>query len=145
MSDEFLFDYVLLVLFSVVGVIQIVAARSSLLGLMFLRPWRCANQWLGSMLVVAAFAWYTIDESRNIPDTAGGLDGNTQALWFSLSAGAGVGVTFLLSSVINHRWAVWSWDPTAEIRRATGISELEHTTFALAIAHQVRVLLKGGR
>ena len=140
MPDEFLSDYILLVFFSAIGVVQFVAARSGLLGIMFFRSWPRASQWLGSALVVAAFAWFAAADFRNIPDTEGGLEGNTQALWFALSAGAGIAVTFALSSIINHRWANGSSAPTS-----VGITLLERTTFIRALATRVAFLRGSSR
>jgi hypothetical protein len=145
MPDEFLFDYILLVFFSAIGVVQVAAARSRLAGLMFLRQWPRATQGLGSVLVIVAFIWYSTNEFRNIPDSAGGIDGNTQALWFSLSAGAGVAMTFLVSSAINHAWAGnQSPAPTGGSETPTGITQLERTTVVRALAAQARRRLGDG-
>ncbi len=138
MPDEFLSDYILLVFLSAMGVLQVVAARSGLLGLLFLRQWPRVSQWLGSALVVAAFAWYSTDELRNIPDTDGGLEGNTQALWFALSAGTGVALTFALSSIVNHRWAMdLAREHSGGSATADGITALERTTFARALGSRL--------
>ena len=107
-------DYLLLVFLGALGAVQISAARSHLLGLLFLRAWPRASEVLGAALVIGAFAWFfSSGRGRNIADTQGGLDGTDQAAFFSMAAATAVAFTLLMSSVVNHAWgARHGWDPS---------------------------------
>lgn len=136
----FIADYALWVFLSALGVLQFVAARSALTGLLFLRRWPRPSAYLGLMLAAASLVWFFVSEFRNLPDTQTGLNGNTQALWFVLSTSAAVAVTFLASSALNHRWgAANGWDP-AERSAPSGLGWLEHTTFARALLCRISAM-----
>jgi hypothetical protein len=95
-------DYLIMVFLSSLGVIQVACAYSRLRGLLFLgRPLWSAL--LGAGLVVAGFAWFFAPGPRLIPDTEGGLDGNSQTGLFAAGAGAAVAATMVVSSILNHR------------------------------------------
>ena len=131
-TDPFIADYTLWVFLSALGVLQLVAARSGLSGLLFLRRWPRATAYASAALVAASFAWFFGSGARNLPDTVSGLDGVTQSLWFAVAAVAAVAVTFLGTSAINHRWgARYRPDPAAPA--PAGLDVLERTTFARAL------------
>lgn len=142
---SFVTDYAALVFVSAVGVVQVVAGRSGLLGLLFLRPWPRANGAVGALLVLGAFAWFFLGGlDRNVPDTEGGLDGNLQARWFAIAGMAAVTFTFALSSVLNHGWGGRSTLPP-EGWHGEGLTALEDTTFARALAAGLRGMLSRRR
>ena len=129
MLTGFGLDYFLFALVASVGVLQLAAAYSRLYGLLFLN--RSLSAALGLALVVGAFIWFFASEPRNIPDTAGGLDGNQQAILFTAAVGVALVVTLLASS-LRHRSMVGSDE------QAQGLE-------ALRDANYLRVLVKGLR
>ena len=126
-------DYTILVFFATVGVVQVAASLGSLNGLLFLRN-RKASQVAGAALIVASFVWFFSTGSRNVNDYEGGLDANTQALFFFLGAFAGVGFTLLASSLINRRMIGPEPDPEG------GLDSLRHTTYLRAATHSLALL-----
>ena len=141
--EPFAFDYAQFVAVSVLGVIQFAAARNHLYGLMFLRRWPRLTQALSAAALIAAFLWFFAGgEPRNIPDTGAGLEANTQTGVFALAAAAAIVVTFVGSSVVNHRWGgLHSGDPSAETWPPAGFGLLEHTTFARALMARSRIAM----
>ncbi len=131
-TDSFIADYTLWVFLSALGVIQLVAARGGLSGLLFLRRWPRPTAYAGAALVAASFAWFFGSEVRNLPDTVSGLDGNTQSIWFAVGGVGAAAVTLLGTSAINHRWgAGYRRDPSTP--PTVGFDVLERTTFARAL------------
>lgn len=120
-------DYFLLVFIASIGVVQLAAAWSRLNGLLLLG--RRLSLVAAPLLVVAAFAWFFLSEPRNIPDTAGGLDGNQQALLFFAAAGAALVSILLVSSLRN-----WSM---AGGEHLEGLEALREATY-------LRLLLRRG-
>ena len=146
MPIQFVVEYTLWVFLSAAGVLQLAAARSGLHGLLFLRRWPRVDAALSALLVIGAFTWFFASDVRNVPDTASGLDGVTQALWFAVGAGLAAGLTLLVSSAVNHRWgADHGWDPTAERWPPSGLGWLERTTFLRAMAARISAIRGGGR
>lgn len=126
-------DYALLVFFSTLGTMQIVASRNDLRGLMLFRGRGTLSTCLGLGVIAVAFIWFFTSEFRNIPDTGAGLEANTQTATFAIAGGAAVGFTFIFASIVNHGWAI------ANLReRATddappaGLGLFRETTFVLA-------------
>ncbi len=100
MTGSFILDYYLLVLFSASGLFQIAAARTGLRGLLiFHRRW--AALVLGAVLMTGAFAWFFLSQSRNVPDTALGMNGNEQFAYFFAGSGTALAITLVLSSLRN--------------------------------------------
>ena len=126
-------DYTILVFFATVGVVQVAASLGSLNGLLFLRN-RKASQVAGAVLILGSFIWFFSTGSRNVNDYEGGLDANTQALFFFLGAFAGVGFTLLASSLINLRMTGPEPGPD------TGLASLRHTTYLRAATHSLALL-----
>ena len=134
MWSEFAIDYAILVFFSTLGTMQIVAAKNGLVGIMLLRGRPLLSKWLGSGVIAASFAWFFASDFRNLPDTGAGLEANTQTATFALAAGAAVGVSFLAASIVNHRWASSiSRDAAGGEAPESGLDVLRRTTFVLAI------------
>ena len=143
-TDSFIADYTLWVFLSALGVLQLVAARSGLVGLLFLRRWPRATAYAGAALVVTSFAWFFGSEVRNLPDTVSGLDGVTQSLWFAAAAAGAVAVTFLGTSALNHGWGA-GYRRDRSTPSPAGFDALERTTFARALWASIAALRAGGR
>lgn len=148
MAAPLIADYLVWVFCAAVGVVQVVAASTGLAGLLLVRTRPLLCRWGGAVVVVAAFAWFFAADQRNLPDTAGGIDGVKQALWFAIGAGAGVAVTLAGSSALNHRWALTQTPGTPD----EGLGALAHDTFARLLVRNLRAglraptsLLRGGR
>ena len=124
---DFRLDYLLFTFLAALGVLQLVAALNRLDGLLFIRPRGLAGA-VGVLLVIGAFTWFFGTEPRNLPDTAGGLDGNQQTGLFAAGAGAALVLTLLLSSVLNFRRSRGSSE-------TPGLDNLCHTTYIQALAH----------
>ncbi len=127
MISDFGLDYFLLVFVASLGVLQLAAAHSRLYGLLLLN--RVASFILGPVLVVLAFTWFFASGARNVPDTAGGLDGNQQWILFFAGAVTALVLMLLLSSLIRRSMA-------GDGEHARGLEALRHTTY-------LRALMKG--
>ena len=138
MPSSFTFDYVVFVFGSAVGVLQFAFARAGLSGLLFLRPWPRLTQVLGAAVVVGVFTWYFGSEPRNLPDTGAGLDATNQVWLFASATAAAVAVTFLLTSMVNHRWGQdHGWDREADAWPPAGVGWLRRTTAARALGARI--------
>ena len=127
-------DYVIFCFLASLGVLQIAASYSQLRGLLFFQSaFRSIS--LGLTLIVVGFVWFFGPGPRLVPDTAGGLDGNWQALFFSLSAGAAVIMMLVLSSIINHR-------RLAAHPSNWGLEALRETTYLHIIQQRLKDLWK---
>ena len=134
----FSWQYLLMAFLACLGVVQMAAARSGRRHLWMLRS-RPSTTLFGIMLLMCAMAYFyviplwmagpwgptdpihgvttwgtaslkSLTGARNINDTAGGLSGHWQALWFSL---AWIGAVFL------SRWA-------GRIRHSAGVEETQN-------------------
>ena len=143
MQSSFALDYVVFVFGSAFGVLQFAFAQAGLSGLLFLRPWPRLTQALAVVVVVGAFAWFFGAEPRNIPDSGAGLEANSQAWLFASAAGTAVAGTFLVTSVLNHRWGRdHGWDPQAETWPPSGVDWLRRTTFARALGLRLKAVAR---
>lgn len=145
MSD-FEVAYALWVALGALGVTQYAAVSNGLWGMVILRRWPAATKVCSALVVIAAFAWFFISEDRNLPDTGDGLDGVEQARWFAIAATASILIQLGVSSVVNHRWgASHGWDATEDRWPPPGLTWLERTTFARALAARLRATFGGPR
>ena len=101
MVGAFALDFLVFVFIAALGVLQMVAAHTALRGLLFVRV-RPLAFLAGLVTTATAFLWFFISEPRNVPDTAGGLDGNQMAGLFAIGAGSALVLTLLLSSMCNR-------------------------------------------
>ena len=124
-------SYVGLVFIASLGVIQLAAAHAGLTKLLFVKS-KALTCFLGLTLIVASFTWFFWDGPRHIPDTAGGLDGNDQALLFLLGAVSATIITALLTSIVNARLAGREPEP------GEGLEALAHNSYAKAVRHSLR-------
>ena len=96
---DFALDYLAFVFLSALGVLMVATAYSRLSGLLILG--RRLSILLGAALTIGAFNWFFTSKPRNLPDTGVGLDGNEQAILFTLGAGAALAMLLILSSLRN--------------------------------------------
>ena len=132
-TDMFTFatDYYLLVFAASIGVIQIAASMGRLYGLLIFKSLLVARTF-GLILIVASFVWFFGTESRNLNDKNGGLDANSQTLFFFLGASTGLVVTFLVSSLVNIRMN--GTEPPPE----GGLDALREANYVRALGLSVR-------
>ena len=119
-------DYLLLVFVASLGVLQIAASLAHLNGLLIFKP-PLVSRALGLLLFVGAFVMFFSTGTRNINDYEGGLDAPTQGLFFFLGAFAGLGVTLMLSSLVNLRMNGGRPSPEA------GLDALRETNYISAL------------
>ena len=128
---SFATDYYITVFVATLGVLQVAVSLGQLKGLLIFKSPLVARAF-GLALPVGAFAWFFATGTRNVNDYEGGLDGNVQALFLFLGASTAVGVTLLVSSVVNAKMN--GEDPQAE----DGLDALMHTNYARALGHSFR-------
>ncbi len=138
MAAPLIADYVVWVFCAAVGVVQVAAATTGLGGLLLARTRPALCRWGGAVLVITAFAWFFATDERNLPDTAGGVDGVKQVMWFAIGAGAGVAASLLVASALNHRWALSQEPGTPD----EGLGALAHDTFARLLARNLRAAVR---
>ena len=123
-------DYFLLVFVSTVGVIQAAASMGQLRGLLVFKSPIVARG-LGMGLVIGAFVWFFSTGTRALNDYEGGLDAPTQALFFFLGGLAGMGLTLLVSSLVNARLDLRKPSPEE------GLGTLKDTNYVRALIHSL--------
>ena len=123
-------DYFLLVFVSTIGVIQLSASLGGLRGLLVFKSPIVARPF-GIALAAAAVVIFFMTDQRNLNDSRGGLDANTQALFFFLGVLAGGVFTFLGSSLINIRMN------DAGAPSDGGFDALRHTNYLRALARSL--------
>lgn len=131
-------DYYLCVLAATIGVLQIAASIGKIQGLLIFKSNAIARGG-GLALAVSAFVWFFSTGPRNLNDYEGGLDANTQGLFFFLGAFTAVVVTYAVTSVINHRMA----GPQAPID--AGLDAVRDTSYARALARSLSYWWKNWR
>tara|TARA_B100000745_G_scaffold277953_1_gene208669 strand:- start:44 stop:484 length:441 start_codon:yes stop_codon:yes gene_type:complete len=131
-------DYYLCILIAAIGVLQIAFSIGKIRGLLIFKSPVIARGG-GLALAVAAFIWFFSTGTRNINDYEGGLDANTQALFFFFGAFSAVVVTFVVASIVNYRMA----GPTAS--RDAGLDAVRDTNYAKALARSLSYWWKNWR
>ena len=114
MTGSFIADYLLLTFLSSCGVLQMAAAWNGLNGLLVL-PRRGPSFALGVATCVAAACWFFLSESRNVPDTALGLNGNQQFGYFFAGSGLGLAFTLIVSTIVSTLCAARSGASRSQI------------------------------
>ena len=135
MVASFSLDYFILVFVAAMGVLQMIASRRDLRG-MLLVPAPPVAFVLGLCAVGAAFTWFFASEPRNLSDTQGGLDGNRAASMFSAASALAVFTTFVLSSLVNRSLGKDGQQPSP------GLETLGHTTYLRALGVSLKALWK---
>ena len=123
-------DYFIMVAVACVGTIQVAAAFAGLRGLLFVQRLSLAKL-LGVLLIAAGPVLFFGTEERNLNDYEGGLDANQQAIFFLLGVLAGLGVTVLVSSMLNRRMKGREGAPSG------GLDSLRDSNFAVALARSL--------
>ena len=95
-------DYLLLVFLATCGILQLASLFNRSTFLLFI-PNPRLGLLLALPLLIGPFVWFFASEPRNLPDTAGGLNGNQQAVLFLIGSLAAVLFTFLLTSLRNPK------------------------------------------
>ena len=142
MLEPFAFDYALMVFSSTLGVVQFVAVKNNLFGIMIFRTRLVVTKFSAIALVIAPFVWFFfLGEPRNIPDTGPGLEANTQTIVFASSAAIAIAVTFAISSIVNHSWGsnYKTKDEDFAEDDVEGMSVFQKTTFFWAT---IRIFIK---
>ena len=123
-------DYLIMVAVACVGTVQVAAAFAGLRGLLFLGRASLAKAF-GVLLIAAGPALFFATEERNLNDYEGGLDANQQAVLFVLGVVAGLGVTILVSSLLNRRMK------GRDGALNGGLDSLRDSNFAAALARSL--------
>ena len=135
MVASFSVDYFILVYVAAMGVLQMIASRRDLRG-MLLFPAPSIAFLVGLCAVIAAFSWFFASEPRNLSDTEGGLDGNRAASMFSAASSLAVFSTLVISSLINRSLGRDGQAPSP------GLDALGQTTYLRALSGSLKGLWK---
>ena len=130
---SFAFDYLVLVFLASCGVIQLAALRGGLRGLYLLKT-PILNLTLGLALILTSFIWFFASESRNLSDTAGGLNGNQQAVLYIIGSVLGVVSTLFITSLRRIRGKY------KESLREPGLDALRYSNYSSALRCTLRKL-----
>ncbi len=130
-------DYFLLVLVASCGIIQIVAARSGLRGLLFF-PRERSSYVLGVLLLVGAFVWFVLIGDTGIAGDIGGVEGAEQFGLFLAGTAASVAVTGVIASVTQAKRPA---GPPA----GQGLDELRSATLAQLVLARIGRRSRDGR
>ena len=116
-------EYFWLVFFSATGFIQVAAAQSRLKGLLLTQKPLVNRIIAGILIAPSAIIFFT----WNYRNPVGIIEGSQQAGLFSLAALASIGVTMILSSILNH------FHLKTDVPPARSIEALKDRTFFQAI------------
>ena len=131
MTGPFILDYFLLVFLAASGLFQIVGAYRGLAGILLLRR-RFWSFLLGLVLLVGSFTWFFLSDDRNVPDTAGGLNGNQQFAYFFAGLAAALSSTLVIASLVNRRLGEADSPPDS------GLDALSRSNYVCALLHTWR-------
>ncbi|MDP6549553.1 MAG: hypothetical protein QF659_05730 [Dehalococcoidia bacterium] len=126
MTGSFILDYCILVFLVSGGVFQTAAALGSYWGLLYFQQ-RPVSFLFGVVVLTGAVAWFFLSESRNVPDSTHGLNGNEQFGYFFAGAGAGLAFTLIVSSLRN--WSLGAKQP----HLPPGLDALRETSYLRAL------------
>ena len=101
MTGSFILDYMLLTFFLSIGVFQAAAAFGGFRGMRFFEN-RVFSVIFGLSVFTGAFVWFFLSQSRNVPDTDLGLNGNEQFGYFFAGSGLGLAFTLALASALRR-------------------------------------------
>ena len=128
---DFSIDYYILVTVASMGVLQLVASRGGLRGLLLFQS-PMMSRIVGAVLPLASVIWFFGSEDRNISDHMGGLSSNEVALTFFVGGVTAWVVTVAVSSAVNAR--AHRGSPAT----ALGIDSLRDATYVRAVTHNLR-------
>ena len=101
MTGSFVLDYILLTCLLSCGVLQAAAACGGFRGLQFFKN-RVFSIIFGLTVFTSAFVWFFLSQSRNVPDSGLGLNGNEQFGYFFAGSGLGLALTLAVSSLLRR-------------------------------------------
>ena len=135
MNQVAAWQYFILMFVSTVGVLQLIAARNQLKGMLFFE--RKALAYLLALLAIGgSFGWFFGWDNRL--DTAmrqTGLEGAQQFLYFVLGTSAAFAFTFGVSSLLK----VYQWKgKTKQKGSSQGLDALKEMSYFEAIKHSFR-------
>lgn len=131
MTGPFILDYFLLVFLAASGLFQVVGACKSLQGLLVFRH-RFGSFLLGLVLLAGSFTWFFLSDDRNVPDTAGGLNGNQQFAYFFAGLAVALVSTLAIASLVNRRLGAAGLPPEP------GLDALKRSNYLRALLHTWR-------
>lgn len=131
MTGSFVLDYILLTGLLSCGVFQAAAAGGGFRGLQFFEN-RVFSVIFGLMVFTGAFAWFFLSQSRNVPDTDLGLNGNEQFGYFFAGSGLGLVFTLAVSSLLRRNLG------TGLERLPRGLDALKLAGYHLCLAQALR-------
>ncbi len=126
-------DYLLLVFLATCGILQLASVFNRSTPLLFIPNTRL-NLLLALLLLAGPFVWFFASEPRNLPDTAGGLNGNQQAALFLIGSIAAVLFTFFATSLRGPKLG-----PHPQ-HSPSGLDALRHLTYLRALSLTLRRL-----
>lgn len=101
MTGSFVLDYTILTFLLSCGVFQAAAAYGGFRGLQFFEN-RVISVIFGLIIFTGAFVWFYLSQSRNVPDTNLGLNGNEQFGYFFAGSGLGLAFTLAVTSLLHR-------------------------------------------
>jgi len=127
-SWTFVAEYCAYVFIAVIGMMQIVAAKWGLRGIMFFRikKWCYA---FGTIAIVGVFIWFFGFTGLNLKEPT--FDTPPQLLWLAVSVALALLVTFGLSSLINRHLTK---DEISDKTQPDGIEILKQKTYWQAVS-----------
>lgn len=123
-------EYVTFVFIAAVGVLQLVAARTQMKGLLFFN-WRPLDYFFSLAAIAGSFWWFFVRDARidTVMRTVG-LEGAQQFYFFCLAAFLAIVFTLAVSSII------WAFRPKAhsmENPNLRGLSSLKEMSYLQAL------------
>jgi hypothetical protein len=125
-TGSFILDYCILVFLASGGVFQMAAALGGFRGLLYF-PQRPVSFLFGAVVLTGGIAWFFLSESRNVPDSALGMNGNEQFGYFFAGAGSGLAFTLIVSSLRN--WSLGA----KQSHLPPGLDALRETSYLRAL------------
>ena len=96
----FAIEYFFFALVSNLGLLTVIAGNSQLEFLKVIKHPK-KSRYIGVLAIIIAFAWYFGFEKRNINDFEGGLDANTQALFFVMATFTSIILILISNSILR--------------------------------------------
>ncbi len=125
-------DYLLLVVLTAMGFLQLAAFQSKIKRLQVSDNQRL-NCLTFLLFLILPSIWFFTTENRNLPDTNGGLDGGDQALLFV----AGCIAALIATLAISH---ARRFGPSPFRPQVKGLDALRNESYTTAVLQNLRIL-----
>ena len=125
-------DYLLLVVLTAMGFLQLTAFQSKIQHLQ-LSGNRRLNCTTFLFLLILPSTWFFATDNRNLPDTNGGLDGGDQTLLFV----GGCIVALIATLAISH---VRRFGPSPTRHYVKGLDALRNESYVAAVLQNLKIL-----